>query len=395
MTVTASLVVPLTGAPNAALECLVALTQVPDLPTHEVVIVDDASVGLEGLLASVEAGATVVRLPRRSGVAGALRAALGRAQGEVCVLLPGMPRVDPGFLAPLCAALADPAVAAATAGSGEPVAAPALAFRAADLAAGDVPDVADELLLGALTTRLARHGRVVPVAAARVASADARSAAGRDLQAVPPGTTPELTVVIPTLDAASDRLRRCVAAIQRCTTVPYEIVVVDNGAPPQGFTAPVNSGLRAARGAYAVVCNDDVEVLPGWWEPLRDTLDGGAAVAFPLTLDGFVREDFSAWCFALSRRTLEEHAVAPGHFLHPELVVWYQDTDLLQRLRTAGTPPVLVRASTIRHGLSETVSTADPALGAWIDRQVRRDHERFVALHGDGVAGAAPAGTAR
>jgi len=43
----------------------------------------------------------------------------------------------------------------------------------------------------------------------------------------------------------------------------YEIVLVDNGAPPQGFTGPVNSGLRAARGRYAVVMNDDVEVLPG------------------------------------------------------------------------------------------------------------------------------------
>lgn len=395
MTVTASLVVPLTGAPNAALECLVALTEVPDLPTHEVVIVDDASVGLEGLLASVEGGASVVRLPQRSGAAGALRHALGRIAGEICVLLPGMPRVDAGFLAPLCAALSDPGVAAATPGTGDPVAAAALAFRVADLGAGDVPDVPDALLVGALTTRLARKGAVVPVAAARVATADGRSAAARDLGVAAPGTAPELTVVIPTLDAASDRLRRCVAAIQRCTTVPYEIVVVDNGAPPQGFTAPVNSGLRAARGAYAVVCNDDVEVQPGWWEPLRARLDGGAAVAFPLTLDGYVREDFSAWCFAVSRATLEEHAVAPGQFLHPELVVWYQDTDLLQRLRVAGNPPVLVRESTIRHGLSETVATADPALGAWIDRQVRLDHARFVALHGDGIAGAAPAGTKR
>jgi GT2 family glycosyltransferase len=171
--------------------------------------------------------------------------------------------------------------------------------------------------------------------------------------------------------------------------VPHELVIVDNGAPPQGFTAPVNAGLRAARGRYAVVCNDDVEVLPGWWGPLRETLDAGAPVAFPLTLGGAMRPDFAAWCFAVSRAALEEHAVAPGEFLHPDLVVWYQDSDLLQRLRLAGTPPVLVPESRIRHGLSETVATEDPALRAWIEGQVRRDKASFEALHGTGVAGAA------
>jgi GT2 family glycosyltransferase len=203
------------------------------------------------------------------------------------------------------------------------------------------------------------------------------------------GGTPELTVVIPTLDAAGDRLRRCVAAIQAATDVAHEIVVVDNGSPPQGFTAPVNAGLRAGRGRYLVVCNDDVEVLPGWWEPLRASLDAGAAVAFPRTVDGAMRDDFAAWCFALTRDTLERFAVAPGEFLDPDLVVWYQDTDLLQRLREAGRPPVLVPEAAIRHGLSETVQTDDPALRAWIAEQIGRDKQAFEAKHGLAIAGAA------
>jgi GT2 family glycosyltransferase len=126
-------------------------------------------------------------------------------------------------------------------------------------------------------------------------------------------------------------------------------------------------------GAYAVVCNDDVEVLEGWWPPLRDALDAGAPVVFPLTVDGAMRHDFAAWCFALSRATLAEHAVAPGEFLDPELVVWFQDTDLLDRLRAAGTPPRLVSASRVRHGLSETVGTTDPELRAWIDLRIAAD----------------------
>jgi hypothetical protein len=195
--------------------------------------------------------------------------------------------------------------------------------------------------------------------------------------------------VIPTLDATSDRVRACVAAIHRTTDAPHEIVIVDNGAPPQGFTAPVNAGLRAARGAYAVVMNDDVETLPGWWGPLRAGLDAGAAVTFPLTIDGVMRPDFAAWCFAVSRATLDEFAVAPDEFFDPALVVWYQDTDLLQRLRLAARPPLLVAESRIRHGLSQTVATDDPALRAWIDQRIALDKAAFQAKHGADVAGAA------
>jgi GT2 family glycosyltransferase len=196
-----------------------------------------------------------------------------------------------------------------------------------------------------------------------------------------PGEDPELTVVIPTLDAASERVRDCVAALQRATDVPYEIVLVDNGAPPQGFTAPVNSGLRAARGRYAVVLNDDVEVLPGWWQPLRDALDAGASVVFPRTIDGAMRTDFAAWCFALSRATLDEFEAAPGRFLDERFTVWYQDTDLASRLAAAGRPPRLVEESQIRHGLSETVASDDPELRAWIAQTVERDREEFLAKH--------------
>ena len=157
----------------------------------------------------------------------------------------------------------------------------------------------------------------------------------------------------------------------------------------KGFSAPVNSGLRAARGRYMVVSNDDVEVLPGWWAPLKAALDGGAAVVFPFTEDTGSREDFSAWCFAFSRSTLEDFSVAEGEFLDPGLVIWYQDTDLLQRLREAGNPPRLVRESLIRHGLSETVNSGDQALRVWISEQVQRDKLAFEAKHGANVPGAA------
>ena len=373
-----SVIVVLDGGAERSLRCLAALAAVPDHPPHEVVVVDDASADLGPVLARIEGGAEIVRLERRSGLAAAWRAGLERASGDVVVLLRAAAAVDPGFLAPLVAALST-AKAAVPACAGVPSAAAAVA---APTHALRVPDAPDDLVVAELLRGL---GAVEEVPASVVTVPGARTIGAR----VAPGADVELSIVIPTLDATSDRVRACVAAIHGTTDAPHEIVIVDNGAPPQGFTAPVNSGLRAARGAYAVVMNDDVETLPGWWAPLKAGLDAGAAVTFPLTVDGAMRPDFAAWCFAVSRAALDEFAVAPGEFFDPALVVWYQDTDLLQRLRLAGRPPLLVAESRIRHGLSQTVATDDPELRAWIDRRIALDKAAFQARHGEGVAGAA------
>lgn len=373
-----SIVVPLDGGAERSLRCLASLASVPDDPAHEVVVVDDASADLAPVLARIEGGAEIVRLERRRGLAAALRAGVDRATGDVVVLLRSAPEVDPGFLRPLVEAL-HRAPAAVAACGGVPSGAQAVAVRREALEIADAPD---DLVVAEL---LRRAGSVEEVPASRVTAAGPRTIGARRA----PGEDVELSIVIPTLDATSERVRACVAAIHRTTEAAHEIVIVDNGAPPQGFTAPVNAGLRAARGAYAVVMNDDVETLPGWWPPLRAALDRGAAVTFPVTVDGTMREDFAAWCFAVSRSALEEFEVRDGEFFDPDLVVWYQDTDLLERLRRAGRPPLLVRDAHIRHGLSQTVATDDPALRAWIDQRILRDKAAFEAKHGAGVAGAA------
>jgi GT2 family glycosyltransferase len=377
----ATIIVHLQGAPEQALRCFESLAALPPEPEHEFVVVNDASVGLDDLLARLEGDVDIVTLERRSGLAESVARAAERAAGEAIVILRGAPEVTHGFLAPLVDAVTSSSLAGAAAVTADdpnahPVSAYAFAIAAERLQAAGVPRVADELVFAALASS---GGPVQAVPASVVVAPGTRMGAARRV----PGEDPELTVVIPTLDAASDRVRACVSAIQRCTEGPYEIVLVDNGAPPQGFTAPVNSGLRAARGRYAVVMNDDVEVLPGWWPPLRDALDAGASVTFPLTVDGAMRNDFAAWCFAVSRETLDEFGTAPGQFLDERFTVWYQDTDLNTRLRQAGRPPQLVEGSRIRHGLSETVASDDPELKAWITREVQRDRDEFVAKHPD------------
>jgi GT2 family glycosyltransferase len=380
-----SVIVPLSGDPVQALHCFEGISAQAKAPAHEVIVVDDASVGLEGILERLAGDVEVVRSSSRLGFGAAAEMGVKRARGELIVLLRGAAAPAPGWLSALVAELHDPAVGmSASATTGEtattPLAAWSVALRAQDLRATGIAHVPDQFVFAALALDVARKGLDLRQGlTGTIGAPGGRTACARGA----PGEPLELTIVIPTLDAASDRLRGCVAAVQSSTEARYEIVIIDNGAPPQGFAAPVNAGLRAATTPYMVVMNDDVQPLPGWWEPLRAAIDSGAAVAFPLTVEGPMRDDFAAWCFAIGSDTVEQFSHAPGEFFDPSLVIWYQDTDLLLALRRAGRPPVLVPESTIRHGLSQTVASEDPALSAWVRAQVAADRQRFIAKHPD------------
>jgi GT2 family glycosyltransferase len=386
-----SVIVHLEGGRERTLRCLESLAALADEPTFEAILVDDASSDLGELLAGLSGDVKVLRNERREGfVASAIRGAAA-ATAETLVLLRGPALLAPDALAHLdvdgpktglsdgFSAHQPRGVAAAVQGEPDlhPTATHALGFRraAADClhgAGGAAPGFA----LAAICAELARRGPVVTVPDAIAAPAIAAVAARQT-----PGERAELTVVIPTLDATAPRVRDCLTAIAANTAAPHQVVVVDNGSPPQGFTAPVNAGLRAVDTPYAVVMNDDVEVLDGWWEPLRAALDDGAAVAFPQTVEGAMREDFAAWCFALGAGTIAELSHAPGEFFDPALRVWFQDTDLLLRLRAVGRPPRLVREAPIRHALSATLRSEDPALRAWIERTIAADKAAFQRKH--------------
>ena len=381
-----SIIVPLAGGPAQALRCFQGIAVQPEDPAHEIIVVDDASVGLEPLLSQLAGDVEVLRNERRLGFAGSARRGAEHARGEIVVFIRDAAAPAPGWLAPLAAALEDPAVGLAASATDGPSATQQprrrmVVRRTRRRPACDRdprssgPARRRRPFAFARRARPARRDR----ARQRVAAPGARTGGARR----PAGEQPELTVVIPTLDAASERVRACIAAVQATTDVAHEIVIIDNGCPPQGFASPVNAGVRAARTPYVVVMNDDVEPLPGWWPPLRAALDAGAAVSFPLTIDGPMRFDFPAWCFAMTRETVDEFSHAPGEFFDPSLVLWYQDTDLLHRLRQAGRPPVHVEDSRIRHGLSESVGSEDPELSAWIRVQVAADRERFLGKHPD------------
>jgi glycosyltransferase involved in cell wall biosynthesis len=84
-------------------------------------------------------------------------------------------------------------------------------------------------------------------------------------------------------------IRPCITSLGRHTRQPWELIVVDDGstdetsaylasvqdavpvpviviasAASRGFPAAINQGLKAARGEYLVLLNNDVVVTDGW-----------------------------------------------------------------------------------------------------------------------------------
>ena len=112
---------------------------------------------------------------------------------------------------------------------------------------------------------------------------------------------PEVSIIIP--HYLGDILLECLEAIHgRTSNVPIEVIVADDqpyqdgslgraverfpdirivrtgGKAPKGLAAGCNRGLEAARGRYAVLLNNDVEVAPGWLPPLVSAADADEAI---------------------------------------------------------------------------------------------------------------------
>jgi len=112
---------------------------------------------------------------------------------------------------------------------------------------------------------------------------------------------PDVSIVMPVFNKL-ELTRVCVASLHDVVTEPtFEIIVVDNGSSdgtrewlaeqaasgrlrtvnnPEnlGFAQACNLGAAAAQGRYILFLNNDMEVLPGWLEPMVGCLDQDPAV---------------------------------------------------------------------------------------------------------------------
>jgi O-antigen biosynthesis protein len=109
---------------------------------------------------------------------------------------------------------------------------------------------------------------------------------------------PRVSLVIP-LFAAADLTRRCLETIRDNTMASgYEVILVDDTADAdtkrlleqvhgagvlvnernEGYLRSMNRGAAIARGEWIVLCNNDIEVQPGWLEAMLDCAESDESV---------------------------------------------------------------------------------------------------------------------
>ena len=102
-----------------------------------------------------------------------------------------------------------------------------------------------------------------------------------------------------------DFTKAFVKSIRDNTTLPYELIIVDNGSEPdtqrwveensdqsiifqenQGFSKGFNEGVKLAQGKYVMMANNDTEFPPDWDKKLVDIIEinPGAGIVTPVIL---------------------------------------------------------------------------------------------------------------
>lgn len=182
---------------------------------------------------------------------------------------------------------------------------------------------------------------------------------------------PVVSYVIPTLGGWATLLP-LLQSLSEHTPVSYETVIVDSGNRTRGYPAPTNAAIRAARGEFVVVLNDDIVVTPGWLGPLLDEARSGTWVCFPDQRASEGAACLCGWCLCFTREALLTFWGDPGEVYDERFGVWSTDIDLAKRLHEAGHPPVCVQIpEPIRHLGNQTTTRVD------VSGECQADLERY------------------
>jgi GT2 family glycosyltransferase len=244
-----------------------------------------------------------------------------------------------------------------------------------------------------------------------------------------PAPQPVLSIVVVTYGCL-EMVQRCLAAAADHTTLPAELVVVDNASPDgtadwvagcsgvvlersqrnEGFGPGANLGVARARGAYVALLNSDALVPPGWdvalVGALRRRADLVAVVPEYRRTDGVVAErgvavDASGGTRQIAAesapadregagRRVVLHGSAAAMVIRREAFVraggfdpayglgYYEDVDLLQRFQRVGLLVGFEPSVVVEHATG--ASSSDDTKRALIDRNRFRFAHRWGAV---------------
>jgi GT2 family glycosyltransferase len=242
------------------------------------------------------------------------------------------------------------------------------------------------------------------------------------------------SIIIPVYNQP-EHTAECLAAVREQTAGEFEVLVVDNGSGREtakllgearswfkrcevlrnetnlGFTLAANQGLRAARGQYLVLLNNDVVVTDGWLEGLIRMAEGDDTIGLvgPKIINANTRRlqgigglvftkrgarapygehgdpgdsQFAAprdcqylegSCLLLKRAVVE----AIGYLDEAFAPAYYEDTDYCFRAREAGFRVVYSPYATVYHYATVTTQ-AIQAEGFPLGPVAARNHRLFL-----------------
>lgn len=194
---------------------------------------------------------------------------------------------------------------------------------------------------------------------------------------------PQVGLVIPLYNQV-DYTRQCVESIERCTQIPYQLILVDNGstdgtreflqhvkatvianATNLGCAKAWNQGVRAATGTVIGILNNDIVVTPAWLTGLLTFMEqGGHGIVSPAAREGRLDYDLDAYareftrscagatrsemygaCMVIHRRVFDRIGLFDEGFQYGGC----EDIDFLWRTRAAGFSAATTGSVLIHH----------------------------------------------
>lgn len=244
-----------------------------------------------------------------------------------------------------------------------------------------------------------------------------------------PAPPAALTSILIVAHNALEFTKRCLESVERCTTGPYEVIVVDNGstdgtrrylreessarlienAENRGFPVAANQAIRASRGENLLLLNNDVIVTPGWLDRMLAALDSADDVGLvgpcsnevsgpqlikadyrdPAGLDRFAElraaqcagevepvDRLVGFCLLLRRRVVDLIGLLDERFG----IGNFEDDDYCRRARLAGFRALIARDCFVHHFGSATFKSVNADYGAILEHNQKLFAEKWESL---------------